>query len=293
MNFKMAVERARRAFRDDLKLYLVAVSSLTVAFLCLAVALLGIGNLSAVAEHWGQGRRLTVYVADDASPSDVQQLAVILGGLSEVSDVEHVTSEEARAQFLAQADLGESFEDLEAEVFPASLEVSLRRGTSSQQADTVGQRIAHLSAAEQVETYGGWFGQLDALVGAGKGLAAGLAFLVIICVLAVVGNTIRLSVAGRRDEIEVMKLCGATDAFVRRPFLVEGVFQGTLAAALSVLLLYVGFQLIRGQIDASIGSLAGVPTVFLAPEMVAGIVVAGAIAGAAGSALSLRRYLMV
>jgi cell division transport system permease protein len=109
----------------------------------------------------------------------------------------------------------------------------------------------------------------------------------------VVGNTIRLAVAGRRAEIEVLKLCGATDGFVRGPFVLEGTVQGLLAAVLAIGLLGVAFLFFRGSVDSTLAALAGIETVFLSPLIVIAIVLGGGLAGAAGSAWSLRRYLVV
>ncbi len=128
---------------------------------------------------------------------------------------------------------------------------------------------------------------------AGRGFVLVLGILVLLAVLFVVGNTIRLAVAGRREEIEVMKLCGADDGFVRGPFLVEGTVQGFAAALLSILILTAGFVSVRAELDGTLGALAGIQTTFLPPLLALLVLVAGALAGALGSALSLRRYLTV
>lgn len=293
MDLKTAIARARRGLREDLRLYLVAVSSLAVAFLCLAAALLGVTNLSQVADEWGRSRRMTVYLVDGARPQDVAQLQALLEGLPEVGSTEHVTAAAARSQFVEQTDLGGDLGDLPADVFPASLEVSLQSGVTVQRIDDIAERVGRFGAVDQVETYGGWFGRLESLLSAGQMVALGLCLLVIVCVVAVVGNTIRLAVAGRRDEIEVMKLCGATDSFVRRPFVVEGAAQGLASALLALLVLSLGFLALRGQIDATIAVVAGVRTVFLDPVVIAALLLGGALLGALGSAMSLRRYLAV
>lgn len=293
MGLKTAIIRARRGLRDDLRLYLVAVSSLAVAFLCLGVALLAVANLSAVAQRWGDSGRLSVYLVDGAQAKDIEQLRSVVEGLSEVRSVEYLTSAQARQRFLQHAEIDEDLSALPADVFPASLEVQLRSGVPVQRVDAIAQRIGQLGAVQDVQSYRGWFDKLDSLLTAGRGVAGGLALLVLVCVIAVVGNTIRLAVAGRREEIEVMKLCGATDAFVRRPFVVEGAFQGLLAAAIALVLLLVGFLLLRGVVDESVATLTGVRAVFLNPLVALLLVVGGAGIGALGSALSLRRYLAV
>lgn len=291
MHLKTAFTRAARAMREDAKLHLVAVSSLTVAFLCLATALLGMANLGEVAEAWGRTARMSIYLEDGASADDVGQLRLLLEGLPEVTRVEHRTGADARDE-LAREDMAE-LSSLPAEVFPASLEVELGGGTAAARTAAIAERIARFEVVEDVETYQGWFEQLATLVSAGEITALALAGLVLLCVLFVVGNTIRLAIAGRQGEIEVLKLCGASDGFVRGPFLVEGAVQGFVGALMAVLLLFIAFLALRTHVDATIAGLAGVRTVFLQPAVSLSLILGGTLIGAAGSAISLRRYLAV
>lgn len=293
MDLKSAMTRARRGLREERRLYVVAVSSLAVAFLCLGAALLGVANLDSAAERWGQSGRLTIYLKEGASSQDTAQLRVVLEGLSEVSQVQHVSSDMARTLFLEQSDVDAAFEALPAEAFPPSLEVALHRSVSRERAEAISARIINFRAVDDVETYRGWFEKLDDLLIAGKGIATGLALLVCFCVLAVISNTIRLAVARRRGEIEVMKLCGATNSFVRGPFVLEGVFQGFAAALISLLVLVTVFLLLRGNIDSTLAALTGNRLVFLDLWVVLLLLLGGAAAGALGSAVSVRRYLMV
>ncbi len=293
MDLHTAFLRARRGFREDAKLYAVAVSSLAVAFLCLAGALLVMTNLSSMANRWSRSGRMTVYLRDGAPEDAVERLRATLVEVREVSGVTLLSAAEARAQFARDANVGGELAGLPADAFPASLEVTLRDGTSSARADEIAARVGHVAAVEGVETYRAFFQKLETLVLSGRTAAAVVALLVLICVLAVVGNTIRLAVAGRRDEIEVLKLCGATDGFVRGPFLVEGALQGFTAALVAVLLLGGGYAALHTQLDGTLAALTGVRAAFHDPSIVVAIVLGGALAGGLGSAASLRRYLAV
>lgn len=293
MDYQMAIRRAKRALREDGRLYLVAVSSLAVAFLCLATSLLVVANLSKVAERWGASGRMSVYLRDGAQPADVEQLRMALEGLPEVRSVKHVTAAAAREDFLREADVAGTLGALPPDVFPASLEVTLGGNVDRARAARMNERLSRFAAVDQVETYRGFFDRIESLLAAGQSAAFALAILVVICVLAVVGNTIRLAVAGRREEVEVLKLCGATDGFVRTPFVLEGALQGLVASALAVLVLLVGYLLLRGQVDDTLAALTGVRATFLSPLVALGLVLGGGAIGALGSAVSLRRYLAV
>lgn len=290
---KKAIRRAARAIREDAKLHLVSLSSLTVAFLCLATALWAIANLSSVADSWGRSARMSIYLAEGAEGEEVEQLRLLLEGLPEVADAQMISAAEARARFLEDASLDESLSELPADAFPASLEVTLVSGVQEARMGALVDRIGRFRAVDEIETYQGWFDRLDDLLTAGRVASGVLAGLVLLCVLFVVANTIRLAIAGRREEIEVLKLCGASDGFVRGPFLVEGAVQGFVSALLALVLLFVAFLALRGHVDSTLASLAGVRTVFLQPGIALTLVFGGAAIGAVGSLLSLRRYMAV
>lgn len=293
MDVKSAMTRARRGLREERRLYIVAVSSLAVAFLCLGATLLGVTNLDAAATRWGQSGHITLFLKDDADPQDIAQLRVVLEGLSDVEAVTHVTPEQAKASFLEEADVGADLSGLPKEVFPASLEVGLVTGVTRERSESIATRLGQFRAVSDVESYRGWFEKLDHLLWGARMLAAGLALLVMFCVVAVIGNTIRLAVARRRQEIEVMKLCGATNGFVRGPFVLEGMFQGFASALLAVLALLVVYLSLHESIDATLAALTGSRIVFLSTGTLLALLSGGALIGAIGSAVSVRRYLAV
>ena len=293
MEVKSAMTRARRGLREERRLYIVAVSSLAVAFLCLGATLLGLTNLDVAAARWGQSGRITLFLKDDADPQDIAQLRVVLEGLDDVDEVTHVTPEQAKASFLEEADVGADLSSLPKEVFPPSLEVTLVNGVTRERSESIATRLGQFRAVSDVESYRSWFQKLDHLLWGARMLAAGLAVLVMFCVIAVIGNTIRLAVARRRQEIQVMKLCGATNGFVRGPFVIEGMFQGFASALLAVLALLVGYLSLHESVDSTLAVLTGSRVVFLSVWTWLLLLIGGAFVGAVGSALSVRRYLSV
>jgi cell division transport system permease protein len=294
MELKTLYRRAKRGIREDARLYAVAVSSLTVAFLCLATALLGVVNLTELAERWGRTHRMSVYLRDGAAEEDVEKLRGVLSGLPAVRTVEHLSAAAAREQFLKDSMTTSGMEGLPVQAFPASLEVEFVPNVSDKRIHEVAAQVSAFKAAvDEVDTYKSWFERLGALISAGRIAAGVLGGLVLICVFAVVSNTIKLAVASRRDEIEMLKMCGATDSFVRGPFVVEGALQGLVAAGISLVVLLAAFLALRGQVDATLAPLAGMRLSFLSPLLMLGVLVSGALTGALGSALSIRRYMSV
>lgn len=294
MELKTVYRRAMRGLREEKKLYFVAISSLTVAFLCLSTLLLGVVNLDAFAERWGRTHRMSVYLRDDAQASDVERLRLVLAALPGVGQVKHLSAAEARETFLSESLSASDLTALPAHVFPASIEVEFTSEASDTRIHEVaGQVLAFKSTVADVDTYRAWFDRLSGLLSAGKAAALLLGALVLICVFAVISNTIRLAVAGRKDEIEVLKMCGATDSFVRGPFVVEGALQGLLSAGASLLMLAVAFWGVQGQIDGALVPLLGMHLRFLSPLLVVAVLCTGSLTGALGSALSIRRYMSV
>jgi len=293
MDVKSAITRARRGLREERRLYVVAVTSLAVAFICLGATLLGVTNLDAAATRWGQSGRITLFLKDDADPQDIAQLRVVLEGLADVDEVTHVTPTQARESFLEEADVGADLSSLPSEVFPASLEVALVQGVTRERSESIAMRLTQFRAVSDVESYGSWFQKLDNLLWGARMLAAGLAVLVMFCVVAVIGNTIRLAVARRRQEIEVMKLCGATNGFVRGPFVLEGMFQGFASSLLAILALLAGYLALHDSVDSTLAALTGSRVVFLGAWTLVAMLLGGAVIGAVGSAVSVRRYLAV
>ncbi|MET0286909.1 MAG: permease-like cell division protein FtsX, partial [Polyangiales bacterium] len=227
MDFKGAYARALRGVREDVRLYLVAISSLTVAFLCLGGALLGVANLSALSERWGHSDRMTVYLRDGAPEGDVSRLAMQLREHPAVTKASYQNADVSRARFLEGAHDSSSLRDLPRSAFPATIELELKAKADPQAVALIAERVsAQRTLVEEVDTYRNWFERIASLIGAGRAVVLVLASLVLACVMAIVANTIRLAVASRREEIEVLKMCGATNSFVRAPFVLEGTAQG-------------------------------------------------------------------
>jgi cell division transport system permease protein len=292
MFWKSAVARAGRSVREDGRLYLVAVGSLSVAFLCLATALLTIANLGRIADAWGSTAHVTLYLVDGADAAAVDQLRLLLEGVDGVDEVAHLTPTEARAELLA-AQEDPALEGLAPELFPASLEVRLAAGTPRARLEELARRVEPFPVVDDVETYSEVHGSFETLLTAGRAASGVLAALVVLCVFFVVASTIRLAIAGRRREIEVLKLCGASNGFVQGPFLLEGAVQGLISAVLAVAVLGGTYAFLHDPVAGSLGALAGVRPSFLHPGLVVGLLAAGGLVGAAGSYLSLRRYLAV
>ncbi|HEY0466685.1 MAG TPA: permease-like cell division protein FtsX, partial [Polyangiaceae bacterium] len=207
-----------------------------------------------------------------------------------VTDVKFVSSEDARHELTGQSD-DPIIDSLPTEAFPASLEVSVQREFAAGRLDKLAQQLGALPAVDRVETYAAWSDRLAALLAGGVTAASLLALVVLAAVISVVSSTIRLALQRRRIEVEVLKLVGATDDYVRRPYVVEGALQGGLGATLALVLLGGLFAIVQSHFDASFATLIGMTPAFLPWSLALALVVSGSALGALAALLSVRRLL--
>jgi cell division transport system permease protein len=276
------------------RLHALSVFSLAVAFVCLGAALLVVVNLRAVEERWAHAGRASVYLNDAATQADVEALKAALGAVPAIQKVRYVSSGDARSEFgLAEMDEKNELAGLPVEAFPASLEIEVRQDVSDTELADIVTKIKQLPSVADVETYQAWTERLGKLVRGGVAASALLALVVFASVLAVVGSTIRLALQRRKTEVEVLKLVGATDGWVKGPFLVEGGAQGALGAVGALGLLAALFFLVRGRLDGELAALVGLEPTFLPLSIVAGMIGVGAVLGMTAAALGLRRLVAV
>lgn len=286
--------RARRGMLREWRLHALSVFSLAVAFVCLGAALLVLTNLRAIEDRWAHAGRASIYLKDNAAAQDVEQLKSALAAVPIVTNVRYVSASQARAEF-GQKEAGPRAElaALPVEAFPASIEIEVKNDLTDSELGDVVNKLRQLPAVDDVETYQAWTERLGRLIRGGVAAAALLALVVFASVLAVVGSTIRLALQRRRTEVEVLKLVGATDGFIKGPFLVEGMSQGALGAAAAIALLGALFFVVRGRLDAELATLVGVEPSFLPWQAVLGMIAVGMLLGVFAALLGLRRLVTV
>lgn len=281
---------AWRAGRSDLRLHALSVFSLAVAFVCLAAALLVVTNIQAVRDRWARAGRATVYLRDAAHDTDVAALTRALEETRGIARVRRVSQEDARRE-LAAAD--DAMSQLPASAFPASIELAFTDAITDEELGTIALRLRALPAVESVETYDRWTERLSTVLSGGVTASVCLALLVLGAVVSVVGSTMRLLLQRRKIEVEVLRLVGATNEFIRRPFVLEGATQGALGSATAVGLVGLLFLLVRGSVDGQLSALIGVAPRFLPWEMALGMIALGGALGAATAFFSLRKLATV
>ncbi|MDZ7748019.1 MAG: permease-like cell division protein FtsX [Halofilum sp. (in: g-proteobacteria)] len=276
-----------------------AASLLTVAVIAVALALPGalwmlLKNAERATGGWDTGARVSVYLEPGLDPARAATIGDRIAARDDVTVVERISAEQALEEFRALAGFDEALEALERNPLPAVVVVE-PAGVGGRSPAALGRLTGELEAIEGVDRAQldlEWVERLYALLGLIERGVTVIALLLAAGVLLIIGNTIRLDILNRREEIEVTKLIGASDAFIRRPFLYTGLWYGLLGAALAWLLLAAGRALLAGpaaRLAAAYGS--GFRLHGLAADESGLLILAGAGLGLVGSWLAVGRHL--
>jgi cell division transport system permease protein len=237
---------------------------------------------------------LDVYVKVDASPADRSELESTLESTANVKSVDYISKSEALEELGRKIETDEAIELLGTNPLPDLFRVTPEdpdRLDVIEASLTAGGRPA-LTAIDDVKNREGETDKILSATSLVKVIAAGLAALLVFASVALVANTIRLSIFARRREVEVMKLVGATNWFIRWPFVIEGVVVGFFGGLLAVLLLAIGKQTFIDPLSDDFALLAAPDTIDF-PLLIALLMVACVAVSAVGSGLTLRRFLKV
>ena len=208
-----------------------------------------VGNLQKVSDGIESSAQLTLYLERSSELSAAQKMQLQLSTRAHVTRAKVVSAEAALAEFQAQSGLGEVLNLLDENPLPHVLVVEFDQAhIDPQQLQAVADELQKLPLVESVRLDMQWVQRLHAILAMGRRVALALGIALALGVLLVIGNTIRLAVENRRDEIVVVKLVGGTDGYVRRPFLYTGLWYGLAGGLLGWLLVCVGLLWLSGSV---------------------------------------------
>ncbi|MEO8378902.1 MAG: permease-like cell division protein FtsX [Acidobacteriota bacterium] len=270
---------------------LVAVAMIAISLLIVGSFLLVAENLERAAAQWQGKSRIVIYLDAAATPQELHAVDVFLAARPELSRRRLVSREEALARFKSYfANLSEVVGQLEENPFPPSYEIEVDPRLA-QSRGLVGNITAlrAMPGVDQVQYDWEWLTRLRRLIDVINlvGLVAG--GILGIAAAFTIANVIRLTMMLYREEIEIMRLVGATERMIRGPFLIEGLLQGTIGGLLSIVLLYALYEIARRALAPSSSILWSFLFLgFLPWPKIAALVSGGMFAGWFGSWLSVR-----
>jgi cell division transport system permease protein len=287
---KYFFDEAAASLWRGFKTALVATATITVAFVVLGGFLILTSNMERVFTQWQDAAEFSVYLSDAAS---AEQRALIEKTLNEsgvVAALEFVSKADALRRFKQNfGALAQAAGDLDSNPLPASLEVRLRPNAAPADVAALADKATGLAGVVDVRYDRQWIQRLMYAVDVVRAGGFVLAALLVFAAALTVASVVRLALFARREEIHIMQLVGAPIAYIRGPFIVEGLIQGALGAIAALVGLWMAFVVVRSRADTWLaGAIDPAALVFLPLSMAALLLLAGAAVGALGGFIAAR-----
>ncbi|HEX2442720.1 MAG TPA: permease-like cell division protein FtsX [Vicinamibacterales bacterium] len=269
----------------------LAILTIAAGLFVLGVFLLLTSNAGRLINRWTEAAELSIFLRDDVTSEQLGVVEEVIDRSAVAANREFVSKEEARRRFRRDfRDLAVAADSLDTNPFPASVEVRLRGDVAvGQSVDELTTRLRSTPGVADVRFDRRW---LERLLGAITVLRGAGLFVVIVLGLAAaltVANVVRLAAHARRDEIEIMQLVGAPAAYVRGPFIAEGVLQGGAGALAGLLLLWIGFAVANARYGRLASEALGVESLtFLPVGLALAILGGGMLLGCLGGYIAAR-----
>jgi cell division transport system permease protein len=267
----------------------ISIGTIAVSLFVLGAFLTVAGNLGDVVSRWTEKIQIIVYLEDGIEDRVRASLENRLREDAAVESIELVDQEQALERFRTLfRDLSSLPEDLGENPFPASLEVNLKASRQSpEEVQRLAGDLAEVPGVQEIQYDLLWIERLATGVRLLRGVGAFLGGILVLAGIFTISNVIRLTVYAREDELDIMRLVGATRAYVKGPFVVEGMIQGGLGGLVAAGLLWLALRWLARDLASS--ELLGQGAFALPREIAAALVVGGMVVGVVGSLMSLRR----
>ncbi|MEE9386617.1 MAG: permease-like cell division protein FtsX [Nannocystaceae bacterium] len=279
------ITRGLRGMAQNPLVQSLAVGTMAVCMLLLCTTILLFQNATRIVDDWGMDVPITVYMQPDAALATSAALAVRIEQIPEIRAARWI--EPSAALERLERGLGRgpgAIAEIDPSILPTTVEVYLKDGYAEGFPERLAKRLSTLDEVEDVAIFGPWVQQARTLVATFRVLALSLGLLVSIACTVVAWSMIRLAVLSRHTEIEILEVVGSTTSFVRGPFIVQGLLQGALGAAVALGLLYAIFLQFYPLLDQGLSLLFAADSIrFFAPMEIAMLLGFGSALGALGS----------
>jgi cell division transport system permease protein len=264
---------------------LFAVVAIALAMAVLGSLLLVTWNVERLLARWTTSAEFSVYLRDDATSEQRGVIEALVDQSGAAAGREYVSKEQALVRFRTEfAELASTAAGIGDNPFPASIEVRMQSTAERDgRADALLKKVATLPGVADIRYDRAWLAKVGAGLDALRRAGGVLALMMAIAAAVTVAAVVRLGLHARREEIEIMQLVGASLAFIRGPFVAEGLLQGGIGAVAAVVLLWGGFTVASASWGPQLASaLEGVDPQFLPARFCALLVAGGMLVGGAG-----------
>jgi cell division transport system permease protein len=259
---------------------LLSTLTIALALFVLGGFLAATANLERLGNEWSNAAELSVYLKDDITPDERRGIEAVLAPGDLIAAHEYVSKADALARFKQSfGDLAASMDGVGGNPLPASLEVRLRPGPGvSAAVDGLAARLRPMAGVADVRYDRQWLSRVLSAINVIRGVGLVLGSVLAIAAALTVANVVRLALHARREELEIMHLVGAPSAYVRGPFIMEGVLQGGIGALLALVGLGVAFVSLRTNYLLPLASALNLSAIQFLPLGLCALLVAGGMA---------------
>lgn len=277
---------------DNLFITLVTIMTIALSILIASAGGLLFVNAGDVMNGWKKGIRIMAYITPETRESDVAGLRETLAKMSGVRDVRFISRQEGLESLKAQMKRQMSLIDnLDINPLPDAFEIFMNPEEQTfEKIETLAARVSALDSVDDVEYGQAWIGRFTQVFNLFKFIGITMGILFFMVTVFIISNTIRLALYSRRDEIQIMRLVGATDGFIQVPSYIAGLIQGAVGGMVGLIALYIGYLAISANIEKNFSSYV-IHIRFLPWNVVLGIIVYSVFVGWLGCFLSLRQFL--
>lgn len=247
-------------------------------------------NLDIIFSRWVEDFQITAYLKGNPTQRELETFWKKLKSYREVKELRYISKDEALQVFKESLE-GQSgiLEGIGLNPLPSSFELQLFDSYRNQKdlKRVVGQ-LKSEGFISDIQYGQEWFEKISTFLDLFKLVGLLIGAVLFVAVIFIISNTIKLTILARKDEVEIMKLIGATNVFIKAPFIIEGFLQGLTASVISLLMLFLFYKMLSVKAFFTIPHL-----VFLPSKFIVAIIIGGTILGIFGSSISLGRFLKV
>jgi cell division transport system permease protein len=285
----------KRALDDIFKnrfLNLVTIITISLSILIASAFILFFINTSDIINSWKKGLRIMAYLKPGISNDGLKKLKQAIQALDDVDNLKFISKQEALGHLKAQMDHQSSlFENLTHNPLPDSIEIRMKASNESwQHIDSLASQIEAQPQVDEVEYGQRWVGRFAHILSLFRLAGYAMGTLFFMATIFIVANTIRLVIYSRREEVEIMRLVGATDNFIKIPFYFEGLIQGALGAIIGLTMLYIAYIFISSGVESEFFP-GFFRFHFLSPILLSAILLGSMLVGWLGCFISLKQFL--
>ena len=288
---KLHLKRALQDIRSNRMLSLVTISTFALSILIFSSAMLFFINLGDIIDGWRQGVRVMAYLQDGLTDTDRSHLKVRMENLYGVQQVTFISKDQAFARLRTQMGRQTSILDnLDHNPLPDSFEIQMIAASQSwEKVEQLAEALDNLEGVSEVEYGQRWIKRIINIFNLFQLTGYIMGTLFFMAAIFIVGNTVRLVLYSRRDEVEIMRLVGATERFILAPFYFQSLIQAALGGIIGLTALYIMYRLIQSRIATDMAT-AFFELRFLSPALLLSIVGCGMLVGWLGCHLSVKQY---